>query len=391
MINFTYYNPAKIIFGRGTEPELAREIQKYGKKVLLHYGGGSIFQNGVYHKVTKALKEAGISYIELGGVVPNPRLSLVREGVKLCREQGVDVLLAVGGGSVIDSAKAIAVGVPYQGDVWDFFAGKAQPQTALPVVTVLTIPAAGSESSDSMVITNEEEQLKRGFSTELIIPKCSVLNPVNTFSLPNYQTACGASDILAHLMERFFTQVSHTDLTDRLIEADFKTILNNAPWAIANNDDYNARAEVMWAGSIAHNNLLNTGRIGDWGSHAIEHELSAQVDVAHGAGLAIVFPAWMKYVYQENRDRFVQFAVRMFDVSISDAQDIDGVIFEGIARLERFYQSIGLPIRLSEIGIGEDVIGELADRCVCDKPDKTVGHFKKLTRDDVYEIYKLAL
>lgn len=391
MIDFTYYNPAKILFGRDSEQKLVQELAAYGNRVLLIYGGGSILQNGVYDKVTGLLQQSGIEFTELGGVKPNPKLSLVREGIRLCREKDIQAVLAVGGGSVIDTAKAVAAGVPYDGDVWDFFAKKAAPSAALPIAAVLTIAAAGSESSDSMVITNEELGLKRSFHSDWIIPKASALNPENTFSLSGYQTACGASDILAHLMERFFTQVRHTDLTDRLIEADFRTILNNAPWAIANGDDYNARAEVMWAGCIAHNNLLNTGRVGDWASHAMEHELSAETDLAHGAGLSIVFPAWMKYVYPENKDRFIQFAVRMFDVSVSAAEDIDGVILEGVSRLERFYQSIGLPTRLSEVGIGEDKIAALAKRCASDKPDKTVGHFKKLGEEDVYNIYRLAL
>ncbi|MDF2567497.1 MAG: iron-containing alcohol dehydrogenase [Oscillospiraceae bacterium] len=390
MINFSFYNPAKIIFGKDTEKQIADEIKKYGSNVLIHYGGGSIKRSGLYDKIIGILDETGISHTELGGVQPNPRLSLVHEGVALCKNNNIQFILAVGGGSTIDSAKAIALGAVYDGDVWDFFEGKANPKESLPIGTVLTIPAAGSESSDAVVVTNEKNMLKRGYNNELTIPKFSVLNPESTFTLSNYQTACGASDILAHLMERYFTNVTHVDLTDRLIEATYKTILNYAPRAIQENNDYDARAEVMWAGCVAHNNLLDTGRIGDWASHSIEHELSAHNDVAHGAGLSIVFPAWMKYVYKENVQRFVQFATRMFDVQLS-CEHTEEIILEGIKRLETFYKSLGLPTRLSEIGIGESDIEQLAEKCLCDKQGGIIGNFKKLGKEDVISIYKLAL
>jgi len=391
MINFEFYNPARIIFGKDTELQAGTQIAKFGKRVLLHYGGGSVKANGVYDKVVKAIEEEGLFFMELGGVVPNPRLSLVREGIRLCRENNIDFVLAVGGGSVIDSAKAIAAGACYSGDIWDLYMDNSklgELTKVLPVGVVLTIPAAGSESSTASVITNEEGWFKRGIGTEAIIPKFAILNPETSYTLPPYQTACGASDILAHLMERYFTQVSDVDFTDRLLEANIRTILNNAPLALKYPQDYNIRAEIMWAGAVAHNNLLNTGRIGDWGSHDIEHEISGIYDIAHGAGLSIVFPAWMKYVYRQNVDKFIQFAQRVFNVDFS-FDNKEQIVFEMIERLEAWYVRMGLPTRLSHANIGSDQLREMADKCMVGRTH--VGNFQKLTADDVYEIYKLAL
>ncbi|MBC8570409.1 iron-containing alcohol dehydrogenase [Zongyangia hominis] len=387
MVNFNYCNPARIIFGKDTERELPGQIEKYGHKVLLHYGGGSIKKTGLYDKIVGILNEAGIPFVELGGVQPNPRLSLVYKGIELCRKEDVDFILAVGGGSTIDSAKAIAIGVPYDGDVWDFFDNKLVPHVTLPVASVLTIPAAGSESSDGSVITNDTLNLKHPASSEEMIPKFTIMNPENTFSLPPYQTACGATDIMAHLMERYFTTVGHVDVTDRLIEGTFRTMLYNTPKVLRNPNDYDARAEVMWAGTVAHNNLFQMGRIPDWGSHNIEHELSAIYDIAHGAGLAIVFPAWMKYVYKTDIKRFVQYAVRMFDVDLSFADD-EEIALEGIRRLESFSKSIGMPTRLSDIGIGDERIDEMAEKAVMYGP---LGNFKPLYKEDVAAILRLAL
>ncbi len=390
MQNFTYHNPTAIIFGKDTEREAGKYAVAYGKKILLHYGGGSIKKIGLYDTVLKSLRDAGAEVYELGGVQPNPRLSLVQEGIALCREKQIDFILAVGGGSAIDSAKAISIGVPYDGDVWDFYSGKAKATKSMPVGAVLTIPAAGSESSDSSVITNEATADKRGYTSQVFIPKFAILNPALTFSLPAYQTACGASDILAHLMERYFTQVTHVDLTDRLLEATMKTVLYYAPLVLKNPTDYDMRAEVMWAGTLAHNNLLNTGRIGDWASHGIEHELSALRDVAHGAGLAIIFPAWMKYCYSANIDRFVQFAVRVFDVELSFDRK-EEIVFEAINRLEAFYKSIGMPIRLPELGFTQQDLPHMAEKCVSFRPNNHIGNFKSLDKNDVLEIYKLAM
>lgn len=387
MENFTYYNPARIIFGRDTESQVGREMKKLGSRVLLVYGGGSIKRSGLYDTVVRSLANEGLEYVELPGVQPNPRLGLVREGIRLCREHGVDAILAVGGGSTIDTAKTVAFGVPYEGDVWDFFEGKAEIQEALPIGVVLTIPAAGSESSDSCVITKEEGLLKRAAASERMIPRFAIMNPAFTCTLPAYQTACGATDILAHLMERYFTQSEHVDFTDRLLEATMRTVINYTPMALEHPDNYDIRAEIMWAGTVAHNNLLNTGRISDWASHGIEHEISALYDISHGAGLAIVFPAWMKYVCHANMARFVQFAVRVFDVDLAFGET-ELIVAQGIRKLETYLHSIGMPIRLSEAGIDPSRIGEMAEKATRFGP---AGNFKKLYAQDVENIYRLAL
>ncbi|TCL69899.1 hypothetical protein EDC14_101120 [Hydrogenispora ethanolica] len=389
MENFIFQNPTKILFGKGMEEQAGTEVRAYGDKVLLHYGGGSIRRTGLYDRIVASLRRAGVDIVELAGVQPNPRLSLVRQGIQLCRERGIGFILAAGGGSVIDSAKAIAMGVPYAGDVWDFFSGKAELKEALQVGTVLTIPAAGSEASTASVITNEDGWYKRGFNSELIYPRFSILNPELAFTLPKYQMACGASDIMAHIMERYFTNTREVDFTDRLCEATLKTIIQNAPLLAAEPDHYAAWAEVMWAGTVAHNNLLNTGRTGDWGSHDIEHELSAAYDVAHGAGLAVIFPAWMKYVYRHDLARFAQYAVRVWNVDCSFGSP-ERTALEGIKRLESFYRSLGLPTRLNELQIPEEKLEEMADKCTAGDR-QTIGNFVKLRRADVLAIYRLAL
>lgn len=388
MNNFIFNSPTKIIFGKGTEDSAAGEVKKYSRKILLCYGGGSIKKTGLYDKVVNSLKEADIEFIELGGIKPNPRLSPVREGIRLCRENKLDFILVVGGGSAIDTAKAIAIGVPYSGDVWDFYLGKAAITEALPVGVILTIPATGSEASDSSVITNEDGWYKKGLASDLMRPVFSILNPELTYTLPPYQTACGAADIMAHIMERYFTNVDHVDLTDRLCEATLKTVINNTPAALNEPDNYHARAEIMWSGTIAHNNLLSTGRIGDWASHRIEHELSALYDIAHGAGLSIIFPAWMKYVYKHDVNRFVQFAVRVWDVDLA-FESPEAIALEGIRRMTEFFRRIGLPVTLSEAGIPEDSFEEMADKCT-DSDRKTQGQFVVLHKEDVINIYKLA-
>ncbi len=389
MNNFSFQNATKIIFGKGTEENVGEETKLHADKVLLHYGGGSIKQSGLYDRVTASLRKSGVVFVELAGVKPNPRLSLVKEGIKICRDNGIKFILAVGGGSVIDSAKAIAVGVPYSGDVWDFYDGKATPKEALKVATVLTIPAAGSESSPSSVISDDEKQLKRGLTVEIIRPVFSIMNPELTYTLPAYQTACGAADIMAHIMERYFTNTTDVELTDRLCEATMKTLINNVSKILKKPDDYASRAEVMWTGCVAHNDILGTGRDGDWGSHMIEHEISAIYDVAHGAGLSVVFPAWMKYVYKHNVNRFVQFASRVFNVEI-DFYNPEKTALEGIRRLEMFFESIGLPVRLSQMNIKDDKISEMAAKST-QKDSFAVGNFVKLKTSDVAEVLKLAL
>ena len=389
MDNFIFQNTTKIIFGKDTESLVGKETKLLGHKVLLHYGGGSIKKTGLYDKVVKSLKEAGLDFVELPGVLPNPRLSLVSEGIRLCREQKIDVILAVGGGSSIDSAKAIAVGVPYDGDIWDLYTQKGQPNGALPVGVVLTIPAAGSESSSNSVITNEDGLYKRGYDSEYIRPRFAILNPELSYTLPAYQTACGAADIMAHIIERYFTNTRNVELMDRFCESALKTMVLNAPKALRNPTDYAARAEVMWSGTLAHNGLLNTGRVGDWGSHQIEHELSAIYDIAHGAGLAIVFPAWMKYVYKHDVARFAQFAHRVWNID-DNMFDAEEMALKGIASLESFFSSIGLPTRLSQAGIDDSRLQEMADKCRGAAENNT-GNFVKLGCQDVLNILKLAL
>ncbi len=390
MLNFQFYNPAKIIFGRGEENNVGKYVAEYGgKKVLLHYGGGSIKKTGLYDKAVKSLKENNIEFVELGGVCPNPVLSLVRKGIEICKSENIDFILAVGGGSVIDSAKAISVGAKTEEDIWEYFMDKKKViYETIPIGTVLTIAATGSESSTSTVVTNEENLFKRSISSSKYIPKFSILNPELTFTLPAYQTACGCSDILSHLFERYFTLVENVDFTDRLLEAAMKTIIINAPLTKENPYNYDIRAEIMWVGTLAHNGLLNTGRIGDWASHHIEHELSALYNLTHGAGLSIITPAWMKYVYKENTDKFIQLAHRVFDIDFA-YNEKELIIKEMIKKLENWYKSLGLPTTLREVGIDDSHFSEMAEKCLVARG--LTGNFKKLNQEDICNIYKLAL
>lgn len=388
MLDFTYSNITKIVFGRGAEEHAGKEAAAWGKKVLLHYGGGHIVRTGLKDRVTASLQEAGLEIVELGGVQPNPRLSLVRQGIALAREERVDLILAVGGGSVIDSAKSIAIGVPYEGDVWDFYAGKAKARETLPVGVVLTIPAAGSESSTSAVVTNEDGWRKVGYGSVLMRPKFALMNPELTYTLPAYQTACGVADMFAHILERYFTREDHVGLGDHLCEGAMRSIIQEAPQAIAEPENYGARANIMWAGTVAHNGLLGVGRSEDWASHAIEHELSAMYDLAHGAGLAIVFPAWMKYVYRQDPERFVQFAVRVFGVE-QNFHHPEQTILEGIRRLEDFFRRIGLPTTLSDANIPADGLEDMAEMATAGDT-KRLGSFLPLGQSDVLGIYRLC-
>lgn len=384
MNSFVLNIPTKIFFGKEIENQIGKQVSAYGKKVLLHFGGGSIKKMGLYDKVVASLKAEGIEIFELGGVEPNPRLSLVREGIKIVRENNIPFILAVGGGSVIDSAKAIGVGALYDGDVWDFFEYKVAPEKCMPIGTVLTIAAAGSESSPSAVITNTDLSLKRGLTSSLIYPVFSFLNPENTYTLPPYQIACGASDMLAHLMERYFVNTKCVDVTDRMIEGVMKSVIEFAPKAIKEPTNYDIRAEIMWAGTIAHNGILDTGRGGDWASHGIEHELSAIFDIAHGAGLAIIFPAWMKKVRQTNPFKLVQFGKRVFDLTGTD----DEIIDKAIASLENFFKSIGMPTRLSEVNITPEYFETMAKKATAVNGKQ--GSYVELSTSDVKEIYELA-
>jgi len=388
MQNFRFCSPTEIIFGKDTHTTVGKETKKYGSKVLLHYGGGHIKRSGLYEQVVSSLTDAGVDFVELGGVKPNPRLDLVHRGIAIARDNGVDFVLAVGGGSVIDSSKAIATGALYDGNVWDFYCGKAAPEATLPVGVVLTIPAAGSEASKSSVLTDVEGGDKRPANFEIQRPKFAIMNPELTFSLPPYQTACGAADIMAHAIERYFTPTKDVEFTDRLCEAGLLTVIGNAPKVLAQPDDYAARAEIMWAGTVIHTDLFSTGRVGDWASHRIEHELSSINDVAHGAGLAIILPAWMQYVYKQDVDRFVQYAVRVWNAP-QDFFDPEKTALEGIARTKAYFKSIGLPVSLAEIGIGEQHFERIIGNCTKDAEGK-MGSFMRLGDDDMRAILEIA-
>ncbi len=388
MLNFVYDNKTKIVFGKETENEVGRYTKLHGKKVLLHYGRNSIKKYGLYDKVIASLQAENIDYVELGGVQANPRLQLVKEGVELTKKEDVDFILAVGGGSVIDSAKAIALGHFYEGDVWDFYSKGIRPKEVLPIGVVLTIPAAGSESSTATVITKEEGEIKKGYGDISLRPKFAIMNPELTFTLPNYQTSCGIVDMIGHVIERYFTNTRDVELTDRLCESVITTVINNSQSVLENNANYASRAEIMWAGALAHNGLVGTGREEDWATHGIEHELSALYDIAHGAGLAIIYPAWMKYVYKHDLERFALFANKIFNVEIN-RNDLEETALKGIEKLEEFYKSINMPIRLSDIDKDDTDIELMAQKATNGRP--TLGSFIKLDKEDIINIYKLAL
>ena len=388
MNDFQFCSPTEFVFGRGKEHEAGRLVKKHGgTKVLLHFGGGSARRSGLLSRIEASLDAAGIGYVELGGVKPNPRDTLVYEGIELCRKEGVDFILAVGGGSSIDSSKAIAMGVPYEGDFWDFYSGKAILQSALPVGTVLTIAAAGSEGSGDSVVTREADGLKRGTGSDLIRPRFSILNPELTCTLPAYQTACGATDIMAHVFERYFTNTQEVEITDRLCEAVLLTMVRETPRVIAQPDLYEARANIMWAGTVAHTNIVGVGREQDWNSHGIEHELSALYDCAHGAGLAVIMPAWMEFVYQHDVMRFAQIAVRLWGCQMNFVHP-EITALEGIRRFRMFLHSIGMPINFAELGAKEEDIPKLVEKFGIG--DGKTGGFVSLSAADITEIYRIA-
>ena len=391
MENFTFYSPTKFVFGKDTEKEAGKLIREFGgSKVLIHYGGGSVVRSGLLDRVKASLDEASLPYIELGGVKPNPRSGLVYEGIDLCRREGIDFILAVGGGSSIDSAKAIAAGTIYDGDFWDFYQGKPITK-ALPVGTVLTISAAGSEGSGDSVITKEEGMYKRGASGEGIRPKFSILNPELTTTLPSYQTACGITDIMAHLYERYLTNSTEVEVTDRLIEALLLTMKKEGMRSIKEPLNYEARANVMWAGTMAHTNSCGVGRSQDWSSHCIEHELSALYDCAHGAGLAVTMPAVFKYVMKHNVMRFAQAAVRVWGCEMN-FEDPEKTALEGIEAFRNFLTEIGMPKTISEFGGKEEDIPELVKNlCYGDGRDGTISGFVTLSEEDCANIYKMML
>lgn len=392
MQNFNYYTPTEVVFGRGAEGEAGRLAKKYGAhKVLVHFGGKSAKASGLLGRVTAALEAEGLAYVELGGVVPNPRLSLVRRGIELCRAEGVDFLLAVGGGSVIDSAKAIGYGLANEGDVWDFYDHLRTPTACMPLGCVPTIAAAGSEMSNSSVITNEEGGLKRGCNTDFCRPRFALMDPELTVTLPAYQTACGCTDVMMHTLERYLGQGGSMALTDRFAVSLLRTVMESALTLRDDPADYDARAEVLWAGSLSHNGLTGCGSgAGDWACHQLEHELGGMFDVAHGAGLAAVWGAWARYVLPEGPARFAGLLRQLF--TLPEGLDDTAAALAGIGKMEDFFRAIGMPTNLRELGVQptEAQLREMAEKS-CWNGRRTIGGMKKLTAAEAYEIYKLAM
>jgi hypothetical protein len=391
MENFTFYAPTLFEFGKDAESKAGELVKQFGgTKVLIHYGGNSAKKSGLLDRVEASLQAAGLPYVMLGGVKPNPRSGLVYEGIDLCKKEGVDFILAVGGGSVIDSSKAIAAGVVYDGDFWDFYSGK-YIEEALPVGTILTIAAAGSEGSPDSVITKEEGMFKRGASGNAIRPKFSILNPALTQTLPPYQTACGITDIMAHLYERYLTNSKDVEVTDRLIEGLLLTMRHEGPRVIADPDNYEARANIMWAGTVAHNHTCGVGRSQDWNSHNIEHELSALYDCAHGAGLAVTMPAVFKYVMNHDVMRFAKAATRVWGCEM-DFDHPEVTALEGINAFQNFLVSIGMPKNFEELGAKEEDIPKLVESlCRGDGRDGTISGFVTLNEDDCTKIYQMMV
>ena len=389
MNNFNFYSPTYFAFGKDKEAEAGALVKRFGgSRVLLHFGGQSAKKSGLLDRVKASLDKEGVYYAELGGVMPNPRSGLVYEGIELCKKENIDFILAVGGGSSIDSAKAIALGAVYDGDFWDFYEGSAQATAALPVGTILTIAAAGSEGSPDSVITQEDGMLKRGYGNDVIRPKFSILNPALTQTLPVYQTACGATDIIAHVFERYYTNTTEVEITDRLCEAVVLTMLKEVPRVIEDPNNYDARANIMWAGMVAHNNVVGVGREQDWNSHGIEHELSALYDCAHGAGLAVIMPAWMEYVADHHDPmRMAQMATRIFGCQMNFA-DPKATALEGIKAFRRFLVSIGMPINFEQLGAKVEDIPALVDKFGIG--DGKTGGYVALDAAAVTEIYEIA-
>ena len=392
MENFAYYTPTKVVFGKDEEKNVGKLAKDFGaKKVLIHYGGGSAVRSGLIDRIKTSLSEENIAFVELGGVKPNPRLSLIYEGIKLAKENGVDFILAVGGGSVIDSAKGIGYGVanPDIEDVWDLYIGKKKTQKCAPIGVVLTIAAAGSEMSSGSVVTKEDEQLKRSYGCDNARPKFAIMNPELTYTLPKYQIACGVVDIMMHTMERYFSPVGNLELTDKIAEGLLKTMIKYGKLSLENPTNYEARAEIMWASSLAHNGLTGCGGIGDWSTHRLEHDLGGVYDIAHGAGLAAVWGSWARYVYKENPRRFAQFAENVFGIEKVGADE--EMAIKGIEAMENFYKEIEMPISISETGINlsDEDVEMLAEKC-SNNGTRYIGSFKKLFKEDMAKIYSMA-
>ncbi|HZH60115.1 MAG TPA: iron-containing alcohol dehydrogenase [Metabacillus sp.] len=387
MENFTYYNPTKLIFGKGQVEQLEVEVPQYGKNVLLVYGGGSIKRNGLYDQVVEILKKSNLQVFELAGVEPNPRLSTVHRGVEICKNEKIDFILAVGGGSVIDCTKAIAAGAKYDGDAWDIVTKKHLPTEALPFGTVLTLAATGSEMNSGSVITNWETKEKYGWGSPLTFPKFSILDPVNTFTVPKDHTVYGIVDMMTHIFEQYFHHTKNTPLQDRFCESTLKTVIETAPKLIEDLENYELRETILYSGTIALNGQLQMGYRGDWASHNIEHAVSAVYDIPHAGGLAIIFPNWMKHNLDVNISRFVQLAVNVFDVD-PNGKDDRAVAVEGIDRLREFWSSIGAPSRLKDYNITDENIDLMADKAMV---NGEFGNFNKLNKDDVVAILTASL
>ena len=389
MNNFVFYSPTEFVFGKATEMQVGALARKHGaRKVMIVYGGGSVVRSGLLDRVKQSLQEAGIEYCLMGGVQPNPVDTKVYEGIEFCRREQADMLLPVGGGSVIDTAKAIAAGVLYEGDFWDFYIGKAKVTKALKVAVVLTIPAAGSEGSGNTVITKLDGLQKLSLRVpEVLRPVFSIMNPELTYTLPPFQTACGVADMMAHIMERYFTNTQEVEIGDRLCEGTLMAIINEAPKVMRNPEDYGARANLMWAGMIAHNGTCGVGCEEDWASHFLEHEISAIYGVTHGAGLSVIFPAWMTWMVEYNVGKIAQYAVRVWGVP--ESEDKKAVALEGIGKLKAFFSSLGLPVTFKELGVENPDIDRLADSLHRNKGE-LVGNYVKLTKQDSKEIYHLA-
>ncbi|SFI96675.1 hypothetical protein SAMN04487775_10954 [Treponema bryantii] len=392
MFDFKYFTPTKVMFGKNAEDKVAQLIQEFGgKKVLIHYGGGSVIRSGLMQKVTDQLDKAGIPYVKLGGAVPNPRLSLVYEGIELCKKEGIDFLLAVGGGSAIDSAKAIGYGVMNDGDVWDLYDYKKQAKASMPLGVILTLAATGSEMSDSSVITKEEGLVKRGYSSDYGRPKFAILNPDLTMTLPDYQTACGCTDIMMHTMERYFTNGGNMELTDSMAEALLRTVKEQAKILVKDPNNYEARAEVMWAGSLSHNGLTGCGNDGgDWMTHKLEHELGGLYDVAHGAGLAAIWGSWARYVYKDCLPRFKRYAINVMGVPANAGTD-EEIALKGIEAMEDFYREINMPTNLKELGVNatDEDLALMAHKCAVGV-NGAKGSAKLLHEEDMLAIYKMS-
>jgi alcohol dehydrogenase len=387
MDNFTYWNPTRLIFGKDQLEQLKTEIPRYGEKVLLVYGGGSIKKNGLYDQVVSLLKEIDVEIYELSGVEPNPRISTARKGVQICKEKGIDFILAVGGGSVIDCTKLIAAGAKYEGDAWDLVTKKAFAQDALPFGTVLTLAATGSEMNSGSVITNWETQEKYGWGSPLTFPKFSILDPTNTFTVPKDQTIYGMVDMMSHVFESYFHHVKNTALQDRLCESTLQTVMETAPKLIDDLENYEYRETILYSGTIALNGMLSMGARGDWATHNIEHAVSAVYDIPHAGGLAILFPNWMKHNLKENPSRFKQLAVRVFGIDPTGKTDEEAGL-EGIEKLREFWSSIGAPSRLADYNIDDSKIELIADKAMA---NGEFGNFKKLNREDVLAILRASL